>query len=365
LLQTKRDESRQQLTIPIMKNNFEKANKVVDSKSLLPITEGIKLDKNFAEVTNLETYYKFKHTLDVRGQGVVYTFKEFYNILKKNKFENVVVDFETEKDRVIVTTPSLTIKLQAFSYDEFPIVPKAKDIFTVSESFVFGEDFKRATTFVGKDELRPVMTGVSIDTKFIAATDAHKLFFKGHGQEVTHPIVLPSGSFFLDGTFKIEGFVTEEPTIKKWDPIWVTLSGEQGVFTIRLIDGKYPDWPNVIPQDNENKISYNRKQLLDATKEVIDLWKETNKSRKPHWRVAPFYLTTTSVKSENIELNREVLVAIEGTVLDGEAKTFKCCAIKLNSILKALDGDNLIFEIADRESRSAVIDSCCLLFPVQ
>jgi DNA polymerase III sliding clamp (beta) subunit (PCNA family) len=348
-----------------MKNNFEKANKVVDSKSLLPVTEGIKLDKNFAEVTNLETFYKFKHTLDVRGQGVVYTFKEFYNILKKNKFENVVVDFETEKNKVIVTTPSLTIKLHTLSYDEFPLVPEAKDIFTVSESFVFGEDFKRATTFVGKDVLRPRMTGVSIDTKFIAATDAHKLFFKEHGQGVTHPIILPSDSFFLDGTFKIEGFVTEEPTIKKWNPTLVRLTGDQGVFTIRLIDGKYPDWSNVVPQDNENKISYNRKQLLSATQDVIDLWKETNKNRKPQWRSAPFYLTTTSVKSENTEINRELLVPIEGTVLEGEAKTFKCCAIKLNCILKALDVDNLVFEIADREARTAVINSCCLLFPKQ
>ena len=77
---------------------------------------------------------------------------------------------------------------------------------------------KIASVFCGKDELRPVMSGVFFDEFGFVATDAHKLFFK-------------QGKHLLRGIYPVSKIKNDKVTLTK-----------KG-----LIDGNYPRYQQIVP----------------------------------------------------------------------------------------------------------------------
>ncbi|MCF0188344.1 MAG: DNA polymerase III subunit beta [Bacteroidaceae bacterium] len=122
------------------------------------------------------------------------------------------------------------------------------------------------------DEIRPQMTGIFMDNKpeatTFVATDGHKLMRSSTKKNVTeteHSVIIPKKSAILLKSIlaKDEGDaqVTTAGTMLIVQTTDYKLIG-------KLIEGRYPNYNAVIPQNNPHHITMDRQSLLSATKRV-------------------------------------------------------------------------------------------------
>jgi DNA polymerase-3 subunit beta len=163
--------------------------------------------------------------------------------------------------------------LSGFNGDEFPKVPTLEK---PSSVVMGGEILQRAidrTLFAaGNDDLRPVMSGLfcQMDSDGITfvATDAHKLVrYKrlDAKSDNTASFIIPKKPMnLLKGLLgNAEGEVTIEYNE-------ANAQFKFGNFNLvcRLIDGKYPNYEAVIPNDNPNRMTIARQQFASSIKRV-------------------------------------------------------------------------------------------------
>lgn len=158
-------------------------------------------------------------------------------------FEKVISDKEYEQD--IVKT--LLDNSHVFNWNEIPGVWKK---FRKPSNFKIDslnyDDIaisKLADIYCGKDDMRPVMSGVLFDENGVTMTDAHKFLHIG-------------------GKVKTKGIISCSKWSKNQAPGWDVVNSEKDKLKILKIDGKYPNYEAVIPEDNGKIGKINVEKLL-------------------------------------------------------------------------------------------------------
>jgi DNA polymerase-3 subunit beta len=166
-----------------------------------------------------------------------------------------------------VSAGNRKVKLAFEDPDNFPVMHQGEDLMNhlgeVTPEML--EYLKNALCFVSNDSLRPAMTGVQFDDH-IAATDAHRLYFKPITPmlesfilpEKTANILLSLGSC----TWQVYGGINS----KSYE---VSFLNDEGVYVkCRPIDARFPDWKVVIP----DRKSYRAKMVIaDRDKMIVEL----------------------------------------------------------------------------------------------
>ncbi|MDP8240499.1 MAG: DNA polymerase III subunit beta [Candidatus Hatepunaea meridiana] len=156
---------------------------------------------------------------------------------------------------------------------DFPELPPIDSQLSFSLS---GDCLKRViskTSFaVSHDEMRPILTGVLMqirpDELRVVATDGHRLSrIVKRGIDYTgesRDIVIPMKAFSLlmrnleDADNPIIGIAETRASFKTDDLR----------LTTRLIEGHYPKYENVIPENNPNKLTINTDDMISTIKRV-------------------------------------------------------------------------------------------------
>ena len=119
--------------------------------------------------------------------------------------------------------------------------------------------------FVADDELRPVMTGMYLyargGTLGVCATDAHKLFTDSIESDCEEfGVILPSSGF--KPLLNIIANVSEVSAVIGAKNISFTTS--DSALHCRLVEGNYPNFKAVIPQNNGVAVKVSKSELLDS-----------------------------------------------------------------------------------------------------
>lgn len=165
-------------------------------------------------------------------------------------------------------------KLSGHSHDEYPQKPELEDATSIKlKSDMLGRAITKTIIAAGNDDLRPVMSGVLCelspeDIGFVA-TDAHKLVryrrTDAAANEATS-FILPKKP--LNQLKNILPVSEEEDVNIEYTPTNASFSFENINLVCRLIDGKYPNYNAVIPQENPNKLVIERQPFLNAIRRV-------------------------------------------------------------------------------------------------
>ena len=180
-----------------------------------------------------------------------------------------VINLELDEFRLHVSTDQYTSVINGVSAEEFPIMPAIEN---ARHWTIAGASLKRALQQVvfaaSNDEARPVLTGVylhTVDGKLcIAATDSHRLAEKelGPSQEVIQLLVPASA---LQDVLRILGDFEDDVVVASDDQQVLFQIGEVELVA-RLIEGKYPDYRKLIPQDFATTAVLKRADLLNIAK---------------------------------------------------------------------------------------------------
>jgi DNA polymerase-3 subunit beta len=184
-------------------------------------------------------------------------------------------DIDLEKNIAKISYLNGQFSLPIENAAEFPKpVSITGDIQKSIDKGVFNECISRAMFGCADNELRPVMNGEYLDfTKdylAIVASDGHKLILNKLTQvksETIGAFIMPKKVVaLLRGTFnKSAGEVQMH-----FDDRNCKMTYDATTVTFRLIEGRYPNYNSVIPQNNPNHARIERISLMAALKRVIN-----------------------------------------------------------------------------------------------
>ena len=250
---------------------------VINSNNTLPILDNFLFELNSNELkisaSDLETTMSSAIEVESDSEGTVaISARLLLDTLKT--FPDQPLTFKTDMNNTVeISSNHGKYELAYFDGEEFP---KAVTLESPSRTTISGEILATAiskTIFAtGNDDLRPVMSGVffqfSPENLTFVATDAHKLVKYTRtdvtANEVAEFIMPKKPLNLLKG---ILGSDDTDVTIE-YNETNAKFIFDNVVLICRLIDGKYPNYNAVIPQENPNKLTVDRATFLNSVKRV-------------------------------------------------------------------------------------------------
>lgn len=239
------------------------------------------------------------------------------------------------------------------SAEEYPRTQSMNDACTTvslpTEMLI--NNISRSLFATANDELRPVMNGIyfdlTADALAIVASDGHKLVRSKNftiKSESPSAFNLPKKpASLLKNILSKDG----DDAIIKFDDRSAEIQFTDGVMRCRLIDGRYPNYNSVIP-NNPNEVTVDRRGLQSALRRVLPFASESSQLIRFHIESGRF-----EVSSEDIDFSKSAKEQLS-CEYNGSPISIGFKGSSLMEILSNLTSDNIIIQLAD-PSRAGII----------
>lgn len=268
---------------------------------------------------------------------------------------NAAISAETDGDRLHLTCGRATFDLRLIpNAEDFPAprIPAEDAAVAIMKADEFAKTVAQVARAASTDDARPVLTGVSLEASAgaltAAATDSYRLAVRtvpwDQGAETT---ALVPRRALEEARRSAESLGSEVRLIL--EPSQVTFSFGDRRLTSRLIEGKFPDYRQLIPTGFERRLHVDRAELQEVVRRVAVVG-EANTSATP----VTLHLTSDTVRvtagSGEVGQADESLPGI----LDGEDLEIAFNPRYLSDGLDATGGERVVLEFRD-ELKPAVL----------
>ena len=255
--------------------------KVIASKSSLPILDNFlfTLDGNTLTVTGSdgETTLKTILTINevIEGGEITVPAKLLTDSLKELPTQPIEFSSDNEKNIATIAWASGSAQIPFMGAQEYPTLKELVNPTVIKvKGSVLADGINSTLYATGDEELRPVMNGIFFDiaedSTTLVASNAHKLVYYRR-----HDVKSASASSFILPK-KPANIIKANLANCMEDEVEITFDSSNCAYFkfnsflvfCKLVDGTYPAYKSVIPKNNENVITVNRAELLNATKRV-------------------------------------------------------------------------------------------------
>jgi len=265
------------MKLQVTQENLNKAlNNVarvaVSSKNPLPILNNVLLrtidNRLTISATNLEIAITEKIGAKVSSEGAVTIparlLQEYVASLPSG-----TIDLQVKDNKLSISTDGYKSTINGIASDDYPIIPTIEDKNGWS---IAAKDFKKGLQQVifaaAADDTRPILTGVYLHTYngylYAVATDSYRLAEKKLVKiDGDVSLLVPSSS--LNDLLRI---INDRDS-----DVVICSDGQQALFIVddielvtRLVDGNYPDYRKLIPNDFQTTSDIDRSEFINATK---------------------------------------------------------------------------------------------------
>ena len=253
-------------TLPILSNILLNAN---NSKLILTATD---LDIIFIhQINNVEVFEEGKTTT---------TSSIMYDIVRKISSGKKINLTLNDKNKLHLESDKSTFNLNCISHSEFPVTDEN---FNQNEFSIKSKQFlkllNKCKFSISNDETRHYLSGIYLhqtevdEKKYLTAvaTDSHRMSISKIRLEKQidfEPIILPKKTIFqlcnllenFDGDVKISNIKSK-----------IKFELNNSVLISKLIDGKFPNYIQVIPKNNQKKLEVDLKPFLNSVDRVASV----------------------------------------------------------------------------------------------
>lgn len=277
------------LSSTALSNKLFALAKVINSKNSLPVLADFvfKTEGNVLFITTSDGENTMSTTLELSECDANDSFAiENHNLLEAVKGfseQPLTFDVDNNSKNVKIIYQNGQFSLPIDEADNFPKPQTLSDMApSISlSSALLAENITRSVFATAQDELRPVMNGIyfciSSEGLVVVATDGHKLvrnriFVIKSEQESS--FILPKKPALL-----LKNMLAKDDSIvsMKFDNANAEVVFGDTRLVCRLIEGRYPNYKSVIPQNNPNTMTIDRDTLLGALKRVQPFANDTSK----------------------------------------------------------------------------------------
>lgn len=296
------------------------ASEIISSRNALSILSNVLLQAENNELilraTDLKVGFETKIPVEVNEPGTTTVFcDKFLGILRS--LPSGDVEFEQEESDRFVIRPlfkKIDFKLKSIGSDKYPEVQLApsESYFEFSQKELM-EMITQTIFAVSDDETRYFMNGVFLENTngqlVMVATDGRRLSFINHAAASTIPefsgvIVPPKILNLIRKLASGEGSVQLAVAEKN-----VFVQFENQRISSALIEGQFPNYRRVIPDEQQYQVMVRRDELQEALKRVSLL---VEKSRRVYLTVSNEGITLRSEESDIGQATEEISCEYDG-----------------------------------------------------
>lgn len=305
------------------------SNTIVERRNTMPILGNVKLTAEnnslFLSATDLEVSLVGTTEADIKNPGsITVDAKVLFEIIRELPDE--ILDIRVSKgQRLEIQSGSSHFKINGTSSEEFPAISGTKLDKPISvDAKKLYEMFDRTYFAVSTDETRYNINGVYAESinepigdsksgiRFVS-TDGHRLAIidrPADGISISEPVIIPrKGIQEIKKVLESNEGEAEVSFSKKF----FTVKSNEVCIGVRLVDGKFPDYKQIIPKENKTKISTSRSEFLSAIKRVSLVTTDKNKAVK--FSLEKNELTISSSSPEYGEAKESIKVEADGNDL--------------------------------------------------
>ena len=274
----------------VNQNDFQKAlgfcQGVIEKRSTLPILSNILLDaqnsKLIITATDLDLIFIHKiNNIEVIMEGrTTTTSSTIYDIVRKLSSGKKINLTLTDKNKLHLESEKSDFNLNCMSASEFPLTDENfnQNEFSMKSKHLL-KLLNKCKFSISNDETRHYLSGIylhqtEVDDKFYltaVATDSHRMSISKIRLEkkiIFEPIILPKKTIFqlcslldnYDGEVKISNIKSK-----------IKFELNESVLISKLIDGKFPNYIQVIPKNNQKKLEIELKKFLNSVDRVASI----------------------------------------------------------------------------------------------
>jgi DNA polymerase III subunit beta len=345
-------------------------SRAVSTRTSVQILSGILVEAQGSELrlaaTDMELSLRATAPAQIEGDGaIVLPGKTFADIARLLPVGEVLIEHKPAESVVHVTAGSASYTLHTYNPEDFPRLQELETVQTFAvdrESLL--ETIHRVARAASRDESRPVLTGILVSFTggklVMAATDSYRLAVKETELDGTVPeleAIVPSRA--LQELARIAGSgdnvdvgVHENQVVFATDGVWMTT---------RRIDGQFPNYRQLLPEQFEHELTLPRLELLEVVRRAAVM---IQRATPLQLRFAEGELTVIARTHDVGESQESMPVAFSGETLEiGFNADF------LRDGLESMDGDDVRLKLIS-PLRPAVIqgegdDFTYLVMPIR
>ncbi|GHV67249.1 DNA polymerase III subunit beta [Bacteroidia bacterium] len=329
-------------------------SKVIGGKSVLPILDNILLvatkDGLLATASDKETTLESKITLEkVEEEGkITIPAKNLLDLLKEFPEQPLTFDINETTYEVKIISDKGEFIIHGESAEDYPLPTPIEDAGTeiTTKCGLLLDGITKTIFATASDDLRPVMNCILIemhpDNFTFVASNAHKLVrYKRFDakSETEQSLVLPKKpAFTLKNILpKDDSALTISFTTKA-----VSLVFGNYKMTSTLVEGKFPNYNSVIPQENPINVIVEKKELYNSLRRVSIVSNQASSLVK--FELEAGKLTVSAQDVDYAMSGHEAIVC----QYNGEALTIGFKSTFVQEILENIDSENVVLELSDR-----------------
>jgi len=253
-------------------------NGVITANPVVPILENFLCEVSSGKLTitasDLQTSMITEMEVDAEESGsIAVPARILIDTLKNLPEQPVTFTIDGSSYNIEIHSANGQYRLSGENATDFPKIPEVEDTYDVSiPSDVLGNAVSNTLFATSTDELRPAMTGVYVsmndESSTFVATDGHRLirYLRTDVSSANKSsLIIPRKALSL-----LKSALPTEtmPVTVQFNVSNVFFKFNNIQLICRLIDERYPDYENVIPQNNDNEMTINRLELLSSLKRI-------------------------------------------------------------------------------------------------
>lgn len=325
---------------------IQTVQRAVSNKNTLPILAGIliKTDNQRLKLvaTDLEIGIECYINAEIITNGeIVLPANHLSSIIRElpSKTVEVNCDLDTRSAEIVCGNSRFTIN--GFPADDFPMLPKVEEgTRIIIKQPLFKEIIEQVKIATSNDETQPFLNGALLrinDAEFtMASTNSYRLAQRKTTLEnlidTKLDVILPNKT--LDEMARLlddapESLVSIQITMNQ-----ILFQMENITVISRLIEGRFPNYEQVIPKNSTTFVTINRKDLLQAVKRVALIAISNSNIIKVN--IAGNMIVLESMNLEIGQAHEELSVNMEGPDIE-----ISFNAVYLMENLKVIDSDDI------------------------
>ena len=336
---------------------------VIEKRSTLPILSNILLDVSNSQLTitatDLDLIFIHKiSNVEILEEGKTTTPSSIiYDIVRKFSSGKKINFSKPNDNKLQLESEKSVFNLNCISASEFPVTDEN---FNQNEFLIKSKEFlkllNKCKFSLSNDETRHYLNGIffhqtEAEGKFYltaAATDSHRMSIsKLRLQDKIdfEPIILPKKTIFqlcsiledFDGDIKISNLKSK-----------IKFELNESILISKLIDGKFPNYIQVIPKENQKKLEVDLKLFLNSVDRVASVSLDRKDGVKFDLTKNVLNLSVNNTNSGdgkeslNVKFDHELNISFNSRYL--------------MDVASQLDGDNIEIYLKDTGSPALIRD---------
>ena len=330
---------------------LQRVHAIVEKRNSMPILSNVLIEASDSKVnvvaTDLEIFIKDACKAEVTEEGTLtVNCKKFFEIIKELPEEDIeIATMEGEKLNVKSARARFSIPgLGAKEFPAFPVFDEAA--LSEIETDTIKEMIDKTLFATSTDETRYNINGVLLEKEEdrikMVATDGHRLaFLEREGKNIPgleKGVILPR-----KGVMEVRKLLDEKeaPLFLGFTENNLTVKKGEAQMSVRLIEGEFPDYRQVIPEKTDKIFTVGRESFSASLKRVSIL--SSDKIKGVKFALSSGKLVLSSSTPENGEAVETLDVGYDGSDIE-----IAFNARYFIEVLEAIDTDEVKVELKEQ-----------------